>query len=258
LPDGGTESDEPRWTRAGFAGILKTSEARLRLFLLLPLLGVLGCDGGQSGENYSSEQPCQGITYTEVAPDDDSLGFTAEELFERLPLPSGVRWTETPRGPATDPLSLTEVTLGGPVRIADLSATTSDCYHGGGPKLVVPISFDVEIGDGAVLGGGTIELWATGPEPADIHVGQLIPSPSNPAVPVALSGVFEDDFDRIWATYQADFPAFTDFVVEGLSFVPYGTWDDLGVAIELRSRHSGGSGIGVPWQGVAVFEESAP
>lgn len=250
MPDRGTESDEPRWLHLAKPGILKASEARLRLvLLLLPLLGVLGCDGGQSGENLQEDLPCEGVIFEDVDPTDDALGFSAEALVASLVSPVGVDWTDLAEdGTATDTLSFEGFAMEGTVRIADLGAVRPDCQLGQGQKLVVPVGFDVEIGDGNVVGHGTIELWAESLAPADI-----LPV-TDWTFPVTLSGSYGDAYAAWWEAEQAAHPEATDWSLEGAWLILDQPWDQLRMDIEVQHRSSNTNGLSALWRGDAIFE----
>jgi hypothetical protein len=198
------------------------------------LLALAGCDGGQSGENLKAMPGgCQPLSSVTVEPTDDTLGFSAEELLANLPLPNAVEWGATLDGADRDPLAFDGLAIDGAVRIVELGDPTPDCALGAGSLLVVPVSFDVDLGDGAATGRGTVELWA-----ADLTNLEAL---AESATPLTLAGSYGDAFDA-WLAEPGS-PGRTP------GFEVYGPWAALRVAIVA----DGSDGATVLWDGAVDF-----
>ena len=215
--------------------------------VLLPLLGLVGCDGGQSGENlHAKADPCE---WEVVDPSDASLGFSALEVAEALESPVGVSWEISEDGATADTVSFTGFEVAGPVRIATLQIGT-DCSAETEWQLVVPVEFDAEIGDGGVVGHGMVELWA-----ADLALDRIRPV-AGWTFPVTLSGSYAealgDWLDDESATPDADPTELNVFL--GL----LDTWAQLQLDVGVYPPGSDTDSRTSLWRGPADFGTDAP
>lgn len=216
---------------------------------------MVGCDGGQSGEN--SWDPCEGSTSTKVEPTDDTLGFSAEEVIAALSSPIGVQWDEWTQEEwrteveieiePSDTLSLSGFAVGGDVRIVDFAGTRG-CSHGTGKKLYVPLALRADLG-GGLAATGTTELWATGTSLDQVESRGL------EVLIAELSDEYAEAFDAWWLARQEARPSATDWELVDIHLSLIGPWDALELGIGARYHTSDSRSSSALWRGEVVFED---
>ncbi|MBX2799988.1 MAG: hypothetical protein KTR31_20070 [Myxococcales bacterium] len=138
------------------------------------VVGVLFGQGcvGQTGEAEPIPIDCPDVVRTEVADDDDSLGFTAQDVIDALPRPTAVAWEWALAAPLRQErhsLRWSDLQLSGPVRTADYTAEGFGCSRRGEIHLVVPVQMRIDLGSGQAVGVGVHDVQASGPQPDQIH-----------------------------------------------------------------------------------------
>ncbi len=209
------------------------------------LLFLSSCQADGEGQTLGTlENDLCETTSEAVASDDNSLGFTAEELVTqmRAQAPDTVYWTDQTQGEAQATLSWTLEGLDDELTIVERGAAVI-ASEGEGmscldqPALSLPIDFALTLSAGAVVATGTLTTLAP-----TLSVDQIYVSMPGAVSSVAtLSSPYAEQLDRFVAAGD-----YADLEVETVWFSTFGRWDQAQVALEVGYQDGP---LQVAWRG---------
>ncbi len=182
--------------------------------------------------------PCT-PTYSTVAVDDSSLGFSAGDVVAMLTssAPSGMVWDELTLGDASTDAAV-GVTLIGEPSLAD-PTVDADCDQT--PWLELPVTMDITLAGGDVSASGDTTLYVTGLTPAEVSLY------TDWELPATLSGDYADQFD----TYFAEEWSPRGYELHGTYVTLLDTWAEpsIDIAFQAGVNPDKSNAAGAVWRG---------
>lgn len=205
---------------------------RLSLLITFSILYLSACASGESLGILECSR-----TYETVNFDDDSLGFTAEQVLSTVNqnLPNHVQWDKATLGQSEASLVVSLGAAEGTVQIATPEAAAGPCFENNA-MLIIPITLSIQVEGGDVAISGTALLEAGAASIDRIYLSHSLQDLLT--LPTTLTGSYQDSFDAFWTT-EAEMDGKT---LTGIYASVWGPWSSSGIGVDAHYSSEGNEG----------------